>query len=323
MAPWELVKWYFDFVTPEQEYVFAYLGQASLLGVGTGELQACVVRLGDGGPRVADHVLPRSRCGSSDGAVSGPAGTIRFTERGASISLAAGDTRLDLHYTATARGHPRELVIGRSHGGANPDHGPTVRWVPTVPDAVVTGEVRLSGRRISVHSAPGYADRLTSHVLPPLVPVSELFWGRIAGSEHPLCFSVVDGVRPGERWTRLVLLERDRIRELEVTRLAVGAWDGGGPDRHPRGYELEAVGGGVRVLVAVEHLETAIESEFPGPEVTSHVAAPVLRLLTRHPRGAKFFGRAAVTIEHAGTVVHEDAPIIDEHVRFGRAPAPA
>jgi hypothetical protein len=186
-----------------------------------------------------------------------------------------------------------------------------------LPDAVVTGTIHVGGKKIVAEGCPGYGDRVFSDVLPPLVPITDLFWGRITGDGRAACFTVAEATRGAGRWSRLMLALPEGTREFAPVTLRVTEWEDRARERHPRRYQVESTYAAWRVAIDVEHTQVAVESSYPGSAAGVRAFAPLIRLLSRRPRGTKFFGRATLEIERAGCTIREQALIIDEHVRFG------
>jgi hypothetical protein len=297
---YQLEKWYFDFLTQAGDYFFGYFAQVAFLGTRTSEIALHIRRAGSEKPvswagRLAANV--------GDGAmrtVDFASGRISVSPTASIIAIDMPEAAVRLEYAARPIADPGLSIAARR--GA-------VLWQPVMLGARVEGEARLQGERISASCVQGYIDFLRSTVLPPCVPIRTLFWGRAHDERCDLTYTVAAG--PGGDWSRLVARVEDSILVATDVTVEPTEWQ---PSprlgiRCPACYRLLATGAGLRAEVEVVHDRAAVESEFiSGP--------PLLRRITRNPRGVKFTGRAVTRIGHGGASLEAELPLVDEYAIF-------
>ncbi|MBM3330493.1 hypothetical protein FJY68_01420 [candidate division WOR-3 bacterium] len=296
---YQLEKWYFDFLTEAGDYFFGYFAQVAFLGTRTSELALHLRRAGTDEPVKWSGRLPAEVSGGATPTIDFPAGRLTFSPAAASVAVNLPDASVRLEYTARPLTDPG-LAIAARRG--------TVLWQPVMLGAMVQGEVQLRGRTIVASNVRGYDDYLRSTVLPPSVPVRTLFWGRAHDSYCDLTYTVASG--PAGAWPRLVLRIGERVIVATDVKVEPSEWRPS-PELGiacPSRYRLNATGPGLGVELDVVHESAAVESEF--------ISGPLLRRITRNPRGVKFTGRAVARIEHSGTTLRTEVPLLDEYALF-------
>jgi hypothetical protein len=300
---YQLEKWYFDFLTPGGDYFFGYFAQVAFLGTHTSELALHLRRAGPKEPVVWSGRTPAAvtNRGADTRTVALASGRIVVSPAASSITIDLPEAALKLEYDARPMADPGLSIATRRHGA--------VLWRPVMLGALVEGYVRLRGEAITVLGIPGYVDFLRSTVLPPLVPVRTLCWGRAHDERCDVTYTHATGVRGA--WSRLVARVGESV--LVSTDVAVEPADWGPSPRLgircPERYRLLATGPELRVELEVIHDRAAVESEFIS-------RSPLLRRITRNPRGVKFTGRAVIKAEHSGRVFNAELPLVDEYAIF-------
>jgi hypothetical protein len=297
---YQLEKWYFDFLTKAGDYFFGYFAQVAFLGSRTSELALHLRRAGPEVPVKWSGRLPATAGGGERRTVSFPSGRLMFSPAVSAIDINLREVLVRLEYAARPIADPG-LSISARRG--------TVLWQPVMLGAQVKGEVRLQGRTVVTSDVRGYVDYLCSTVLPPSVPIRALFWGRALDSSCDLTYTVASG--PGRTWPRLVARVGEKTLVATDVTVEPAEWE---PLprldlRCPEHYRLFAAGPGLRAELEVFHDDAAVESEFiSGPSL--------LRRITRNPRGVKFVGRVAASIEHNGTSFRAELPLVSEYAVF-------
>jgi len=339
---YQLEKWYFDFLTPGGDYFFGYFAQVSLLGMRTNELALHLRRAGTDRPTIWTGRFPatieeregdtrrvnlahgwlefgpvapssesdiepqrtqrvRNRVRTSPISVcSVPSVVNPVSYPGSSINIELPDAAVKLTYAALPILDPG-LVIPARRGA--------ILWQPLMLGAGVEGEVRLHGESVAASGTRGYVDFLRSTVLPPSVPVRTLCWGRAHGPRCDLTYTIAIGI--DDAWSRLVVRVGDRVLSATDVTVEPAEWEVSPVlgIRFPSRYRLLASGPGLRVEADVVRDRAAVESQFiSGPSF--------LRRITRNPRGVKCTGRAFAKVEHDGTRVEAELPMVDEHAIF-------
>jgi len=297
---YQLEKWYFDFLTQAGDYFFGYLAQVAFLGTRTSELALHLRRAGSDEPVKWSGRLRATVGGAATRTVDFAAGRISVSPAASTITIDLPEALVRLEYKAHPLFDPG-LSIAARRG--------SVLWQPVMPGARTAGEVKLRGETIAVSGAPGYIDFLRSTVLPPSVPIRTLFWGRALDERCELTYTVAAG--PAGAWPRLIARVDDSILVATAVSVEPADWR---PSPSlglncPARYRLRAAGPGLRAEIEVVHDRAAVESEFIS-------GSPLLRRITRNPRGVKFTGRALTHIEHAGSAFDAELPLVDEYAVF-------
>jgi len=298
---YQLEKWYFDFLTPAGDYFFGYFAQVAFLGTRTSELALHLRRAGSDRPVSWAGRLPATVGDGAARTVAFRSGRITISPGASSIAVDLPEAALRLEYAAQPMTDPG-LSIAAGRQGA-------ILWQPVMLGARVEGEVRLRGETIAAPGVRGYIDFLRSTVLPPSVPIRTLSWGRALDPRCDLTYTIATGV--GGAWSRLIARIEDSFLVATDVTVEAAEWQ---PSprlgiRCPARYRLLATGPGLRAEIDVIHDRAAVESEFiSGP--------PLLRRITRNPRGVKFTGRAVARIEHGGASFEAELPLVDEYAIF-------
>ena len=298
---YQLEKWYFDFLTQAGDYFFGYFAQVGLLGTRTSELSIHIRRAGSDRPVSWAGRLAAAVGGGIIRTVDFASGRITVGPAASSIVLDLPEAVLRLEYAARPLSDPGLTIAASRHGA--------ILWQPEMLGAQVHGEVRLRGEVLAAPGVRGYVDFLRSTVLPPFVPIRTLSWGRILDARCDLTYTIATGV--GGAWSRLVARIGESVLISTDVTCEPAEWKSS-PRlgiRCPARYRLLATGPGLRAEVEVVHDRAAVESEFiSGP--------PLLRRVTRNPRGVKFTGRAVTRIEHGGESFEAELPLVDEYAIF-------
>jgi hypothetical protein len=297
---YQLEKWYFDFLTPAGDYFFGYFAQVAFLGTRTSELALHLRRAGPEEPVKWSRRLPATVGGGETRTIESASGRIAVGPAASTIAIDLPEASVRLQYTTRPLADPG-LSIAARRG--------TVLWQPVMLSAQVQGEVHLRGKTLVASGVRGYVDFLRSTVLPPYVPIRTLFWGRALDPHCGLTYTVASGV--GGAWPRLVACVEGSLLVATDVRVEPADWQ---PSPRlgiscPARYRLLATGPGLRAEIDAIHDRAAVESEFiSGP--------PLLRRITRNPRGVKFTGRVVAHIEHGGASFEAELPLVDEYAIF-------
>ena len=307
---YEFHKWYFDGRTSSGELLLFYVAAVRALTTNAGELGVTLCKEGTAPSATHCHVLHPIGDPSAAGIVTRE-GTIAIDGSRVRVKMSAGATAIDLHMQGDAGWKKAPLVIHGPLGGE-------IRWYPLLPRVAVSGELELDGRPVRFNGGTGYSDYVFSNVLPPLVPIRELVWGRLHHQEVDLSFTVArDGGRE-RQWGRLIARFSGSVRLYEDVMLlpqTPPAWPAEGA-----AYVLEARDRSTQLSLAVLRGPSAVVSDFldAGPS-RKKLLRRVLRTVARSPRGTKYFSRASVRIMARGSEVRYDGvPMFEESVFLGR-----
>lgn len=310
---YKLKKWYFDFLTPEHDFVFVYFACVQLFGRSMRSLTIHVAR-----PRTefstTRSFTPDDHEERTDGGfrrlIKLPGGKISFDERSCSILYAGKGCSLDLQYAGDGASLTNPVMIetgGRSH----------VLWQPLRLRYAVSGTVSAGGQQLTVKNSSGYGDFLESTYLPPVVPVRTLFWGRL---HHPGLDLVYIHAAPRSsqrNWSRLIVRSDGALAEMNNIKIlpADDSLHAASERVPPPSYEVVGENSTGRIRLKIHHILPVQESSFiDQQEIASPVARSILRLLTRNPRSTKFLSRADLVLETGKTQkVETNIPMIDEY----------
>ncbi len=304
-----LKKWYFDFLTPEKQYVFIYYASARL---GPGIMRSLTLHLA--WPRqgvLVARSIPVT--GALELAADGEIvralfGRITCGKSEAMLAITDGDCAVQLRYKAEPGPELRPVVIPTGKRSS-------VSWKPFGLKYRVSGFVALAQHRVEVKDALGYIDYLESSCLPPLVPVRTLYWGRLAQPDLQIVFMRAATRNGTKAWSALygctnsMQFESERVVIQPERKLVSGQPEG-------NGYSLRADWSVGAVEMQVRHEAVVQEGSFiEQQEHASKLGRRILKLLTRNPRSTKFLSSADVHCQFSCVSQQiRDVPIIDEYV---------
>lgn len=310
-AMYSLKKWYFDFLTPHNDYVFIYFAAARL---GPATMRSLTVNLARPGKGVLlTRCLPVALDESTpaNGILLMRGGRISRTERQCLLDFSDNHCSVRLCYELSKDTELRPLVI--TTGGRS-----SVRWKPFGLKHRVAGSVTLDAARVDVDDASGYIDYLESSCLPPLVPVRTMYWGRVAHPSVDLVYSRAADRNGTQTWS--ALYGRAGEMSFDTDRVCIEpAHPDQSADRPSAlgdGYALHAMTAAGSVRMSVRHQSVIQQGSFiDQQDRTSSLARYLLKLLTRNPRSTKFLSSGDVIVELRGLKQQQlNIPMIDEYV---------
>ncbi len=304
-----LKKWYFDFLTPQNEYVFVYFARVRLGSVTMRSLTAHLAQPGQGvlltkGIPVAEALEPADK----GEIVRARFGRVTCSKSDAILAITAGDCAVQLRYQAEPGPELRPVMVP-------PGKRSSIIWKPLGLKYRVSGAVALAQHRIEVKDALGYIDYLESSCLPPLVPVRTLYWGRLTQPDWQMVFMRAASGNGAKAWSALygsaneVRFESESVVIQPERKVAFGR-----PESD--GYSLRADSSVGAVEMSVRHETVVQEGSFiEQQEHASKLGKRILKLLTRNPRSTKFLSSADVNCRVNGVSQQvRDLPMIDEYV---------
>lgn len=311
-----LRKWYFDCLTPENDYLFVYYALVGIAGLTFRTVTVHLARTSKNVLQTRAFALPGKAEPSrlSDGCILQTAGGgIRSHTNGFALSFCEGDCSLSLNYATTAQFDVQPIVIPA--GG-----GKSVRWKPLGLNYRVTGQVTLAGEQLNFEGVDGYADYLEANCFPRSFPVRTLFWGRLAHPKVSLVYVRAEGRTGGHAWSGLfgrageVVLESRNVEiNSPASRLPPGS-----ATSAPAIYSVSAAAAAGRINVIVHH-DVAVQSGgfIDQQDSMSALSRWLLKALMRNPQSTKSISRADVDVELKDVSVRQSQiPFIDEYVTF-------
>lgn len=194
-----------------------------------------------------------------------------------------------------------------------------IRWYPVSGLLHSEGYIKTNGFVWNMNHETAYADALFSDVLPFLVPVKKMYWGRLADGDLRISYSVVfsDG---GNQMSRCyVTWGRQQMVFSDLTIRDASGFDGApGHATEDQGYILKAGGTNGRLMVRIDHQAVVADGNFIDPDqYRFRMLVRLLGKISKNPGGRKFISRAEVRLE-TGEVSHhrENVTCADEYVVF-------
>lgn len=310
-------KWFFDILTPEHDYIFLYFAFVNFFGkkVGTLDITVTNIRGGPtlrrsipvGFPAAIGHQPPPDIEESSFELIAVRDGTRK-------IRVDAPGILADL--TLVPRIHsnldPLKIATGRKR---------RIIWRPLVISGLVSGRLVMGAHAFSFDNAAGYEDYLYSNVLPFMVPVRDLQWGRIHHEKLSIAYTSAAGSKDGQVWTKAYMEKGEDL--IEISNLSIRRISSRNCSELqficPETYEIKGEANGSVLTIRVDHVSDAAVSTFLDTDsIPGRLRRRLVRELSKDPRGAKSFAKASVELEGtAGSLSVDDILCIDEYVRFG------
>lgn len=309
---YNLKKWYFDFLTPQNDYVFIYFAAIRLAGAAMRSVTVHLARPEKRTLLTRCMGLPRWEPSAAETEMLRlPGGEVRWNETECALEFSDAQCAVQLKYELTPRAELRPVVIPTGRRSL-------IRWRPVSLGVKVRGFVTVGGERVEAEAAHGYIDYLESSCLPPLVPVRKLVWGRLARTGLELVYMHAAEAKDRRAWS--AFYGRAGETSFNCDQVSVKA---DGPAQHrdsllpaDNGYLIVATNGKGSARVMVRPEAVVQQGSFiDQQEHTSPLGRWLLKMLTRNPRGAKFLSRADVRLNISGMVREaQELPMISEYV---------
>lgn len=314
-----LEKWYFDCLSPENDYIFLYLAQARVLTRTEARINLCIfsatkkesiyfshpVKVIARNSRLPERII-RTEYGDLQ-----PGGE---TPR---INLSIGVTEIELVYQASGQRHTESSPLRIFASKPN-----FIEWYPICLWAAVSGRIKVNQREWTLRNANGYIDYLCSNIFPPSNPVRTLFWGRLHQENFNITFTLAQGEGESRRWCKLILELEDRVVVIDHFSLHVHGYTFSEALNldYPRAYEIEGQTGDISINISVHRIGIAIESKFiDQQEFKGRMRRALYLHLAGNPRGLKFISSARVYLKSGLKTYRADAvKFIDEYLKFGK-----
>ncbi len=310
---YSLKKWYFDFLTPQRDYVFIYFADVRLAFITLRSLTVHLARPSQGVLLTRCITIPSGRLRGADADIQRLSGGRISCDR-AEWVIAFSDEHcsVQLHYEpGEPESEARPVIIPTGTKSS-------IIWRPLASKRRVSGYVCVDNRRVEVERDNGYIDYLESSCLPPLVPVRSLHWGRVSSQDLDVVFMHAASTRKAHVWSALYghangcsfLSDRVTIEPLPAANgfAEMPAGDGG--------YSLHATTPAGTARVDIQHRAVVQQGSFiDQQEHTSRMTRWLLKLISRNPRGTKFLSSADVHLDFQGIPARKrDVAMIDECV---------
>ena len=310
-----LRKWYFDFLTPANEYVFVYFATLRLAGYTIPSLTVHAATVGAKSLRTRYLPIPSHEVREGeDGAVkiSFPCGQISVERDVCSLTFDSRGCTVDLQYEAAKCEAFSPLLI--STGTKN-----HISWRPLQLKYDVSGSISLDGGRIEAHGAHGYADYIESTFLPPIVPVRHLFWGRLHHDEIDISFVRAMMGGSSREWSALCgqsgsgKIVGDRVSMSPDFQRTPGVVSDTG-----KGYQIRATTTHGEIQLRVRHVAVVQEGSFiDQQEISSPILRAAAKALTRNPTSSKYLSLAdVILVEGEAQRVFANISMIDEYAQL-------
>lgn len=311
-------KWYADLLTPERDYIIIFHTLLEVFGI-----RICFVEVN--GSRFegeqAVHINRRLKgIKRWEHTVFTRQGHLQYREERGEIKLLLGEMELVLNIKPV---HPpdfssRGLKI-RNRGGGY------LIWKPLYLKGRLEGRIHFTGDEEQVMNeeeltGTGYVDYLYSTMSPFRVPIRQLYWGRLHSQDLDLTFSYALGIHEKIYGAMMMIQTGGEILWLDEFRIQADRWEKFEPPgiSCPGSYVIEARSDRIQLVIKVIHLKHAIVSEFlENPKELGRLRMAVLRLISREPRGIKFYSSANLEFSLDGKIQKlEEIFMIDEYVSF-------
>ena len=296
-----LKKWYFDFLTPANEYAFVYFATVRFAGRTWRSLTVHLARPGQE-PAVTRSLTPdvhEERTGDRHcDRIRVPDGELKISKDACSLDFSGAGCSVDLRFSSGS-GVPLRPLRVPAPGGAH------ILWTPIGLQYRVSGVLTIDGITLAPSEANGYVDYMECTALPPLVPVRSLSWGRLHHPGLEMVYVRAENRAGRQSWSKLFLREGSLVAENDECAIATTQ----------DGYILRSSGDTGTLRVEVRRSSIVQQSSFiDQQEITSSPVRSLLKLLTRHPRSTKFLSYATVFMpDGARTPRAADIPMIDEN----------
>jgi hypothetical protein len=187
MKPFSLEKWYYDFLSPSGEYFYFYYVIVEVFGLRKAQMEMLLFD-SSGIPELFTFSVPCANPRKHDlvKIINIPGyGEIRAAPNVHSIKIDTVDHAIDVTFVPNTINDAEPLIIPVGNKRK-------IFWKPIIIRADVEGTVRFSSKTLAVKNTFGYADYLSSDVLPYLSPERRLYWGRFHTPEASVVYTHVE-----------------------------------------------------------------------------------------------------------------------------------
>jgi hypothetical protein len=310
-----LRKWYFDFLTPQHQYLFVYFAYVRIFGA---VIRSLTMHLAEshGGFRRTVSFRPRHHEEWVDEdnvqCIRMPEGEIVLCDGEACIVLERPECAANLKFNLIGSSFTDPLII--STGGRQ-----SIAWRPIGLRAAVSGEARLGDRTITVREVNGYMDHLDSTIFPLSTPVRTLYWGRIHHAGGDLVYTHAGDEKMTRKWSRIYLTNESGLIETAPLVLSVPVESSLVARNRlvPDGYTLTGRTDSQAIRVRIQHVAAVQQGGFIDQQELPSAVRRLLKLLTRDPHSTKFLSHAEIEIERRQRKqTWQDVPLINEIVQL-------
>lgn len=198
------------------------------------------------------------------------------------------------------------------------DNKKSIKWSPIILRGEVTGSIQYDDREIKLNQLYGYSDHLYSNLFPFKSPVKQLYWGRMNSEDVDLTFSF--SVGKNKIWKKLIIRYLEKYIMFSDFDLNVSSYTHSDKleINYPDKYIIKAHKDDFLITIKIEHVKKATESSFIlRDDFNNSYQYNLFKLLSRDPKGLKFFARAEITIIEGDKKYNlDDILLIDEYVKF-------
>jgi hypothetical protein len=307
-----LQKWYFDFLTPDNDFVFVYLALVRLAGL---RLRSLTVHLARPERDIVwtqaipipepEQTLDRA----GEPAFRWPGGEIKRAGACWRLDFSSSNCSVRLDFDLRTNIHLQPVVI-------TPEKGGSILWKPLGLNYEVTGRVSLGAESVEVQRARGYADHLECTCPPWRIPVRCLYWGRLNHPAVALTYMRATNGCGDRSWSGVYGRAGDLSFQSGQVSIQVQEPGQGQPPVSANRYSLSANTNAGPVALAIGHQVPVQHGSFIDQQNTmSSLTRSLVRLLTRNPRSTKFLSRADLKLDFGEVRLHErNLPLVDEFV---------
>jgi hypothetical protein len=317
MMVYKLEKWYFDLLTPDQDFIFFYFTRVKLFSYSDERFYLNIIS-----PKFKPtfhaslNLKPnRNNSGPDQKLIQSEWGSIELNKSDCSIRLDLIPTAILLNYKFIDFSRVTTSLYIRK----DPRH--MISWKPIATTATISGSISTPSLDLNLQNASGYIDYVTSTIFPFQVPVRELFWGRIHHPDHSISFTAAFAAGSHRDWSKLFMTLVNEHYEMDDLQITVDRWsysDALGI-KYPAVYQISGGTGGVRIDISVENDRVLIESPFIDQnDISNPIQFKLYQAISLNPRGIKFLSRIDLRIDiHGRQKEVKDLRAVTEYVRFG------
>ena len=321
MTIFRLEKWYFDLLTPDQDFIFFYFTRIKLFSYSDERFYFKIISPKFKPTFHASLKLKpnRNNSGPDQKLIQSEWGSIELNKSDCTIQLDLIPTSILLNFKFI----DSSPVTTSLYISKDPWH--MISWKPIATTATISGSITSPSVHMKLQNASGYIDYVSSTIFPFQVPVRELFWGRIHNPDHNISFTAAFAPGSHRNWSKLFITLVNEHYEMNDLQIMVTRWtysDDLGI-KYPAVYQISGWTGGVRIDISIENDTVLIESSFiDRNDISNQIVFKLYRSLSLNPRGIKFLSRINLRINHHGELRDiKDLRAVTEYVIFGQGAA--
>ena len=306
---YRLRKWFFDINKTDEVYAYLFIAEVSFLFFRKHYLTFHIYDR-DSGQMTISKAGVSNKCCFTDTTfcIEGKYLKIEYRDNLLTLFAFFTDLQISIVFDNIIICPPgKNLTISRD--------GQKICWFPFEGFIHANGSITAGNKTFQSERLTAYCDFLFSDILPYKVPVKIMYWGRIAGADIRIAFSIV--FRGDNRQYAICFVNTGvQLITFEDIR-----YERSGSDQDKEeecGYKIIAVKDQYKVQIIIRRRKPVAQGSFIDAEkFRNRMLFSIINRISKNPHGKKFISSAQASFDsESGHCQWSDMVCIDEYVLF-------